>query len=67
MTAGPAGNWTGTFQSGERAATGVITAQAMSFSTSDPGFEKTVVAADGQDVAPVTVTSSHWHARCWTS
>ena len=52
----PAGNWTGTFQRGERVKLRFINGSAMSiFDVRIPGLKLTVVAADGQDVEPVTV------------
>jgi CopA family copper-resistance protein len=54
--AAPAGNWTGLFQRGERVRLRVINGSAMSiFDVRIPGLKITVVAADGQDVEPVTV------------
>ena len=52
----PAGNWTGLFQRGERVRLRIINGSSMSFfDVRIPGLELTVVAADGQDVEPVTV------------
>jgi CopA family copper-resistance protein len=52
----PAGNWTGLFEPGERVRLRVINGSAMSyFDVRIPGLQMTVVAADGQDVHPVTV------------
>ena len=52
----PAGNWTGLFQRGERVRLRFINASAQSFfDVRIPGLKLTVVAADGQDVEPVTV------------
>jgi CopA family copper-resistance protein len=52
----PAGNWTGVFQRGERVRLRFINGSAMSiFDVRIPGLKLTVVAADGQDVEPVTV------------
>jgi CopA family copper-resistance protein len=52
----PAGNWTGLFTPGERIRLRVINGSAMSiFDVRIPGLKLTVVAADGQDVEPVTV------------
>jgi len=52
----PAGNWTGTFRPGERVRLRVINGSSMSFfDLRIPGLKLTVVAADGQDVEPVTV------------
>jgi CopA family copper-resistance protein len=52
----PAGNWTGLFQRGERVRLRFINGSSMSFfDVRIPGLKLTVVAADGQDVEPVTV------------
>jgi FtsP/CotA-like multicopper oxidase with cupredoxin domain len=52
----PAGNWTGLFQRGEKVRLRFINGSAMSiFDVRIPGLKLTVVAADGQDVEPVTV------------
>ena len=52
----PAGNWTGTFTPGERVRLRFINGSSMSFfDVRIPGLKLTVVAADGQDVEPVTV------------
>jgi len=52
----PAGNWTGEFQRGERIKLRFINGSSMSFfDVRIPGLALTVVAADGQDVAPVSV------------
>ncbi|MBV2131613.1 copper resistance system multicopper oxidase [Pseudomonas sp. MAP12] len=52
----PDGNWTGLFQPGERIRLRLINASAMSyFDFRIPGLKLTVVAADGQNVEPVTV------------
>jgi CopA family copper-resistance protein len=52
----PAGNWTGLFRRGERVRLRVINGSSMSlFDVRIPGLALTVVAADGQDVEPVTV------------
>jgi CopA family copper-resistance protein len=52
----PAGNWTGTFAKGERVRLRLINGSAMSvFDLRIPDLRLTVVAADGQDVEPVTV------------
>jgi CopA family copper-resistance protein len=52
----PAGNWTGLFNPGERIRLRIINGSAMSiFDVRIPGLKLTVVAADGQDVEPVTV------------
>ncbi|HEY6598468.1 MAG TPA: copper resistance system multicopper oxidase, partial [Pseudomonadales bacterium] len=52
----PRANWTGTFQRGERLRLRFINGSAMSiFDVRIPGLSMTVVAADGQNVHPVTV------------
>ena len=52
----PAGNWTGLFRRGERVRLRLINGSSMSFfDVRIPGLKLTVVAADGQDVEPVTV------------
>jgi len=52
----PASNWTGLFDRGERVRLRFINGSAMSiFDVRIPGLKLTVVAADGQDVEPVTV------------
>jgi FtsP/CotA-like multicopper oxidase with cupredoxin domain len=52
----PAANWTALFQRGERIRLRFINGSSMSFfDVRIPGLELTVVAADGQDVEPVTV------------
>lgn len=52
----PAGNWTGLFKSGERVRLRIINSSAMTFfDVRIPGLKMTVVQADGQNVAPVTV------------
>ncbi|MEJ2060678.1 MAG: copper resistance system multicopper oxidase [Gammaproteobacteria bacterium] len=52
----PAGNWTGVFRKGERVRLRFINGSAMSyFDVRIPGLKMTVVAADGQNVHPVTV------------
>jgi FtsP/CotA-like multicopper oxidase with cupredoxin domain len=52
----PAGNWSGVFQRGEKVRLRVINGSSMSiFDVRIPGLKLTVVAADGQDVEPVTV------------
>jgi CopA family copper-resistance protein len=52
----PAGNWTGLFTPGERVRLRFINGSAMSyFDVRIPGLKMTVVAADGQNVHPVTV------------
>lgn len=51
-----AGNWTGLFRPGERVRLRFINGSAMStFDVRIPGVAMTVVAADGQNVEPVTV------------
>ena len=52
----PAANWTGLFRRGERVRLRIINGSSMSFfDIRIPGLPLTVVAADGQDVEPVTV------------
>jgi CopA family copper-resistance protein len=52
----PAGNWTGLFGAGERVRLRFINGSSMSFfDVRIPGLKMTVVAADGQDVEPVSV------------
>jgi FtsP/CotA-like multicopper oxidase with cupredoxin domain len=52
----PAGNWTGLFRRGEKVRLRFINGSSMSiFDVRIPGLQLTVVAADGQDVEPVTV------------
>ncbi|TKD45743.1 copper resistance system multicopper oxidase [Azotobacter chroococcum] len=52
----PAGNWTGLFRRGERVRLRLINASAMTyFDVRIPGLKMTVVAADGQNVEPVSV------------
>ena len=52
----PTGNWTAAFRGGERVRLRFINGSAMSiFDVRIPGLKLTVVAADGQDVDPVTV------------
>ncbi|MBC7731438.1 MAG: copper resistance system multicopper oxidase [Bacteriovorax sp.] len=54
--ASPDANWTGLFKRGEKVRLRVINGSAMSiFDVRVPGLKMTVVAADGQDVEPVTV------------
>jgi CopA family copper-resistance protein len=54
--AGPAANWTGLFESGERIRLRFINGSAMSiFDVRIPGLTMTVVAADGQYVRPVAI------------
>ena len=52
----PAGNWTGLFRPGERVRLRFINGSSMTyFDVRMPGLKMTVVAADGQNVHPVTV------------
>jgi FtsP/CotA-like multicopper oxidase with cupredoxin domain len=52
----PAQNWTGLFEHGEKIRLRFINGSSMSFfDVRIPGLKLTVVAADGQDVEPVTV------------
>lgn len=52
----PAGNWTARFSPGQSVRLRFINGSAMSFfDTRIPGLQLTVVAADGQDIEPVTV------------
>jgi FtsP/CotA-like multicopper oxidase with cupredoxin domain len=52
----PAGNWTGLFRQGESLRLRFINGSSMSFfDVRIPGLKLTVVAADGQDVEPVSV------------
>ena len=52
----PANNWTGLFSRGEKVRLRFINGSAMSiFDVRIPGLKLTIVAADGQDVEPVTV------------
>ena len=52
----PDGNWTGLFRTGERVRLRFInSAAATNFNVRIPGLPMTVVAADGQNVQPVTV------------
>lgn len=54
--AAPAGNWTGLFRHGEKLRLRFINGSAMTiFDVRIPGLKMTVVAADGQDVEPVSV------------
>jgi len=54
--ASPDANWTGVFKPGEKVRLRVINGSAQSiFDLRIPGLKLTVVAADGQDVEPVTV------------
>ncbi len=52
----PAGNWTGLFRRGDKVRLRFINGSSMSiFDVRIPGLPLTVIAADGQDVEPVTV------------
>ncbi|HUF71662.1 MAG TPA: copper resistance system multicopper oxidase [Gammaproteobacteria bacterium] len=52
----PADNWTGLFSPGERVRLRFINGSSMTFfDVRIPGLEMTVVAADGQNVHPVTI------------
>jgi len=52
----PAANWTGLFTPGEKVRLRVINGSSMStFDVRIPGLPLTIVAADGNDVEPVTV------------
>ena len=52
----PAGGWTGLFKRGERVRLRFINGSAMSFfDVRIPGLTMTVVAADGQNIEPVSV------------
>jgi CopA family copper-resistance protein len=52
----PAGNWTGLFNAGECVRLRIINGSSMTFfDVRIPGLQLTIVAADGQDVEPVTV------------
>jgi CopA family copper-resistance protein len=52
----PAGNWTGLFRPGEKVRLRFINGSSMTFfDVRIPGLKMTVVAADGQDVEPVSV------------
>ncbi len=52
----PAGNWSGLFRPGEKVRLRFINGSAMTiFDVRIPGLKMTVIAADGQDVAPVAV------------
>jgi CopA family copper-resistance protein len=52
----PAGNWTGMFKPGERVRLRFINGSSMTyFDVRIPGLKMTVVAADGQNVHPVTI------------
>ncbi len=52
----PASNWTGKFNKGEKIRLRFINGAAMSFfDVRIPGLKMTVVAADGQNIHPVTV------------
>ncbi|WP_329742878.1 copper resistance system multicopper oxidase [Dyella sp. A6] len=52
----PAANWTGLFKPGEKLRLRFINGSAMTFfDVRIPGLKMTVVAADGQDIEPVSV------------
>jgi CopA family copper-resistance protein len=52
----PEGNWTGLFQHGEKVRLRFVNASSMTyFDVRIPGLKMTVVAADGQDVEPVSI------------
>lgn len=52
----PAGNWTVLFKHGQKIRLRFVNASAMTyFDVRIPGLKMTVVAADGQDVEPVTI------------
>lgn len=52
----PAGNWTGIFKPGEKVRLRFINGSATTlFDVRIPGLKMTVIAADGQDVTPVSV------------
>jgi CopA family copper-resistance protein len=52
----PANNWTGAFRRGEKVRLRFINGSSMSiFDVRIPGLKLTVIAADGQDVEPVSV------------
>jgi len=52
----PADGWTGLFKRGEKVRLRIINGSAMSFfDVCIPGLEMTVVAADGQNIEPVSV------------
>lgn len=54
--ASPEGNWTGLFRKGEKVRLRIINGSAQSiFDVRIPGLKLQVIAADGQDVEPVTV------------
>ncbi|BBD80165.1 copper resistance system multicopper oxidase [Aerosticca soli] len=54
--AAPAGNWTGIFKPGEKIRLRFINGSASTlFDVRIPGLKMTVISADGQDVAPVSV------------
>lgn len=59
----PAQNWTGLFKKGERVRLRFINASAMStFDLRIPGLKMSVIAADGQNVEPVTVDELRFSA-----
>ena len=52
----PSGNWTGLFERGERVRLRIINGSSMTyFDVRIPGLKMSVVAADGQDVEPVSI------------
>ena len=52
----PAGNWTGSFRPGEKIRLRFINGSASTiFDVRIPGLKMTVIAADGQDVEPVSI------------
>ena len=52
----PAGNWTGIFRPGEKVRLRFINGSASTiFDVRIPGLKMTVIAADGQDVEPVSI------------
>jgi CopA family copper-resistance protein len=54
--AAPAGNWTGIFKPGEKVRLRFINGSASTiFDVRIPGLKMTVISADGQDIAPVSV------------
>jgi FtsP/CotA-like multicopper oxidase with cupredoxin domain len=54
--ASPAGNWSGQFRPGERVRLRFINASSMTFfDVRIPGLPMSVIAADGQEVDPITV------------
>ncbi|TCV92741.1 CopA family copper-resistance protein [Luteibacter rhizovicinus] len=52
----PAGNWTGSFQPGEKVRLRVINGSSSTiFDLRIPGLKMTVIATDGQDIEPVDI------------